>query len=89
MSEERLFPLAKLVAFAKFTEGLANAWNASTSQGRRGKNIMATRLEMIRDAIESHRQLDERCAALAEENAELKRKCHVLEYGTAPGGYAD
>jgi len=86
---EKPFPLAKLSAFAKWTEGLANAWNAGTSQGRRGKNIMTTRAEMIRDAIESHKALDEKCAQLAEENAELKRKCHLLEYGTAPGGYAD
>ncbi|HKA65433.1 MAG TPA: hypothetical protein VKD00_06910 [Methyloceanibacter sp.] len=78
-----------MTAFAKWTENLAQAWNASSSQGRRGRNSMTDRAEMIRGAIASYKQLAAENSSLREENAELKRRCHVLEYGTPPSGFAD
>jgi len=83
------FPLAKMMAFAKYSEKMAQAWNASSSQGRRGRNSMNSRADMIHAAIESYKALAEENATLAAENEQLKRKCHVLEYGAAPGGYTD
>jgi len=77
------FPEAKLIALAELYENIGHAWEPVTAQTRPYREDMAERATAAREAIDSYKALAEEHAQLAQENAELRRRCRVLEYGTS------